>query len=87
MVNGLKTVRISMTDIGIFCTTIAIENPEVPGTVAEILDVIVDTGSEYTSGRVQSWNGSRSSQFHDGPWTVQSIPPRATERPLLSRRI
>ena len=37
-----------MTDMGIFRTTIAIENPLFRGTVREIPDVMVDTGSEYT---------------------------------------
>ena|ERR1035437_7487235 len=37
-----------MTDMGIFRTTIAIENPSRRGTFREIPDVMVDTGSEYT---------------------------------------
>ena len=37
-----------MTDMGIFRTTIAIENPSARGTFREIPDVMVDTGSEYT---------------------------------------
>jgi hypothetical protein len=37
-----------MTDMGIFRTTIAIENPSRRGTFCEIPDVMVDTGSEYT---------------------------------------
>src|SRR2546430_15055165 len=41
-------VRISMDDMGIFRTTIAIENPAARGTTREIVDVMVDTGSEYT---------------------------------------
>lgn len=37
-----------MADMGIFRTTIAIENPLSPGLIREITDVMVDTGSEYT---------------------------------------
>jgi predicted aspartyl protease len=37
-----------MTDMGIFRTTVAIENPLLRGTFREIPDVMVDTGSEYT---------------------------------------
>jgi len=37
-----------MTDMGIFKTTIAIENPLRPGELSEIAGVMVDTGSEYT---------------------------------------
>jgi predicted aspartyl protease len=37
-----------VTDRGIFRTTISIENPARLGTVHEIRDVMVDTGSEYT---------------------------------------
>ena len=37
-----------MSDGGIFRTTIAIENPVARGTLREITDVMVDTGSEYT---------------------------------------
>lgn len=37
-----------MTDMGIFRTTIVIENPSCRGTFREIPDVMVDTGSEYT---------------------------------------
>lgn len=37
-----------MTDMGIFRTTIAIENPLFRGTLREITDVMVDTRSEYT---------------------------------------
>lgn len=37
-----------MSDMGIFRTTIAIENPASRGERCEILDVMVDTGSEYT---------------------------------------
>jgi predicted aspartyl protease len=48
MVVGPNATRISMSDMGIFRTTIAIENPQLPGTVVEIPDVMVDTGSEYT---------------------------------------
>src|SRR5256885_5241747 len=35
-------------DIGIFRTTIAVENPTRPGVTIEVESVIVDTGSEYT---------------------------------------
>ncbi len=35
-------------DMGIFRTTVAIENPTRPGTTVELSDVMVDTGSEYT---------------------------------------
>jgi hypothetical protein len=35
-----------MTDMGIFRTTVAIENPSLRGTFREIPDVMVDTGSE-----------------------------------------
>jgi predicted aspartyl protease len=48
MVVGPNATRISMSDMGIFRTTIAIENPAVRGTMREIIDVMVDTGSEYT---------------------------------------
>lgn len=37
-----------MSDMGIFRTTIAIENPLHPGMRREIPSVMVDTGSEYT---------------------------------------
>ena len=37
-----------MTDMGIFRTTIVIENPANRGDRREIADVMVDTGSEYT---------------------------------------
>jgi predicted aspartyl protease len=37
-----------MSDMGIFRTTIAIENPLEPGTFRQIPNVMVDTGSEYT---------------------------------------
>lgn len=37
-----------MSDMGIFRTTIAIENPLNPGILREIREVMVDTGSEYT---------------------------------------
>ena len=36
-----------MTDMGIFRTTIAIENPANRGGFREVADVMVDTGSEY----------------------------------------
>jgi predicted aspartyl protease len=48
MVVGPNATRISMSDMGIFRTTIAIENLQLPGTVVEIPDVVVDTGSGYT---------------------------------------
>ena len=35
-------------DMGIFRTTIAVENPTRPGVTSEVQSVIVDTGSEYT---------------------------------------
>jgi predicted aspartyl protease len=37
-----------MSDMGIFYTTIAIENPAMPGELRNIADAMVDTGSEYT---------------------------------------
>lgn len=37
-----------MTDMGIFRTTITIENPAKPGEVRDVDNVMVDTGSEYT---------------------------------------
>ncbi len=37
-----------MSDMGIFRTSIAIENPVKRGTFRTIADVMVDTGSEYT---------------------------------------
>ena len=37
-----------MSDRGIFRTTIAVENPLRAGTLHELTDVMVDTGSEYT---------------------------------------
>ena len=37
-----------MDDMGIFRTTIEIENPSARGRRQEIRDVMVDTGSEYT---------------------------------------
>ena len=37
-----------MSDMGIFRTTIAIENPLNRGELRELTDVMVDTGSEYT---------------------------------------
>jgi predicted aspartyl protease len=37
-----------MSDMGIFRTTIAIENPLNRGVLHEMTDVMVDTGSEYT---------------------------------------
>ena len=37
-----------MSDMGIFRTTIAIENPLRRGVLRQIADVVVDTGSEYT---------------------------------------
>ena len=40
--------RASMDAMGIIRTTIAIEHPAHRGTVVELSDVIVDTGSEYT---------------------------------------
>jgi predicted aspartyl protease len=35
-------------DMGIFRTTITVENPARPGVTAELRNVMVDTGSEYT---------------------------------------
>jgi len=35
-------------DMGIFRTTIAVENPTRPGVTIEVESVVVDTGSEYT---------------------------------------
>jgi predicted aspartyl protease len=35
-------------DMGIFRTTIALENPVVRGALRELANVMVDTGSEYT---------------------------------------
>ena len=35
-------------EMGIFRTTIAIEHPARRGVFAELADVMVDTGSEYT---------------------------------------
>jgi predicted aspartyl protease len=37
-----------MSDMGIFRTTIAIENPLARGVLREITNVMVDRGSEYT---------------------------------------
>ena len=37
-----------MSDMGIFRTRIATENPLNRGTLREVRDVMVDTGSEYT---------------------------------------
>jgi len=35
-------------DMGIFRTTISVENPTRPGVVMQVENVMVDTGSEYT---------------------------------------
>ena len=35
-------------DMGIFRTTVAVENPMRPGVTAQVENVMVDTGSEYT---------------------------------------
>lgn len=35
-------------DMGIFRTTIAVENPARPGVISDVHNVMVDTGSEYT---------------------------------------
>jgi len=35
-------------DMGIFRTTIAVENPARPGVTSQVESVMVDTGSEYT---------------------------------------
>jgi clan AA aspartic protease len=35
-------------DMGIFRTTVAVENPARPGVTSEVPNVMVDTGSEYT---------------------------------------
>ena len=43
-------------DMGIFRTTIGIENPERPGTIRELPEVMVDTGSEYTWWWASDWS-------------------------------
>ena len=35
-------------EMGIFYTTVIVEHPARPGTRAEVRDVMIDTGSEYT---------------------------------------
>jgi len=37
-----------MDNMGIFRTTISVENPTRPGVVMQVENVMVDTGSEYT---------------------------------------
>jgi len=37
-----------LDDMGIFRTAVGIENPERPGEIRELPEVMVDTGSEYT---------------------------------------
>jgi clan AA aspartic protease len=45
---GHRVQEAIMSDMGIFRTTVSIENPLRPGELRALTDVMVDTGSEYT---------------------------------------